>query len=69
MHFTLHSNDMYKLNIYKINGWETSSISTPGQRPNRDPLLLILSHRTLEPGDYKGAQMTSCFENQSDTVN
>ena len=56
------------IQIYEMNGWETSSILTPARRPSRDPFLPILSHGTSEPGDSKGAHVTSCFENWSDTV-
>ena len=46
-----------------MNGWETSSILTPARRPGHDPSLPILSQGTSEPGDSKGAHVTSCFEN------
>ena len=51
-----------------MNGRETSSIFTPARLPSRDPFLPILFGRTSEPDDSKGAHMTSCFENWSDTV-
>ena len=48
--------------VYEMNGWETSSILTPAWRPSREPFLPILSQGTSEPGDSKGAHVTTCFE-------
>ena len=56
MHFSWHSNDVYKtwyLNLYEMNGWETSSLLTLVQWPSHDAFLLILFCRKLEPGDSK----------------
>ena len=69
---SIHSHSQYRLkircalwylNLYDMNGWETSSILTPARRPSRDTFLPILFRGTSEPGDSKGAHVTSSFEN------
>ena len=69
VHFTWHSNDVYKLNIWIYMKWVVGKqarfwLQFGGRAiPSRDPFLRILSRGASEPGDSKGAHMTSCFEN------
>ena len=51
IHFIWRLNDAHKtwyLNLYEMNGWETSSILTPARRPSRDPFLPILFRGTSD---------------------